>query len=282
MYKIDKDQLLKESQELGFEEVGFDSIMESLELDDETKGNLVEALKLASRTGAVELVEKHMAKLVDVAETKLAEQVESIQSDFDSRLDESVDELLVAVGEQWLEENKLAVQNATEAKLFKNLLEGLKTVLIDNNVSIPEDKIDLFEELVLEEQETREMANTIHKENRMLKEELNIIKRDQLIESVSVGMTESQKETFVDLAHAIKLDESYGDRIQKLSESLIIGKKEPSAKDTALIESLKQGSTKKTEAEVQPLNESKKGQVETPKQVESIEQLRERNLRNRI
>lgn len=282
MYKIDKDQLLKESQELGFEEVGFDSIMESLELDDETKGNLVEALKLASRTGAVELVEQHMAKLVDVAETKLAEQVESIQSDFDSRLDESVDELLVAVGEQWLEENKLAVQNATEAKLFKNLLEGLKTVLIDNNVSIPEDKIDLFEELVLEEQETREMANTIHKENRMLKEELNIIKRDQLIESVSVGMTESQKETFVDLAHAIKLDESYGDRIQKLSESLIIGKKEPSAKDTALVESLKQGSTKKTEAEVQPLNESKKGQVETPKQVESIEQLRERNLRNRI
>lgn len=247
MYKFDKDQLLKESQELGFDEVDMDSILESLDIDAETKSQLVEAFTLASRKGAVQLTEAHLTQIVSKAEEMLEESVIGVVADYNEKLDEAVDTYLIAVGDQWLEENKQAIENRTESKLFKSLLSDLKESFINHNVSIPDEKIDLFEELTLEEQETRAMANDLFKKNKELTEALNTIKRDSLVESLSVSMTESQKETFADLAKAMKLDESFETRVQKLSESFAVAKTEP--KMDSLTESLVKGAKVQTKAE---------------------------------
>lgn len=256
MYKIDKDVLLKESQELGFEEVEVDAIFESIE-DVDMKEQAKEAFILASRNGAVKLTEAHLEKMAEVAEAKLEEAIQKVTEEYQASLNESIDDYLLAVGTTWLEENKLAVGNTVKADLFGSIMESLKTTFIEHNVSIPEDQIDILEEITLEEKETRETANKLFKENQALQEELMTIKRDALIGSLSVGMTESQKESFTDLAKAIRLDEKFESRIEKLSES--IAKPVTDKKTVSLTESLIQGSkadTKEAKEEDTVINES--------------------------
>lgn len=280
MYKFDKDQLLKESQELGFDEVDMDSILESLDIDADTKEQLVEAFTLASRKGAVQLTEAHLTQIVARAEEMLEESVIGVVADYNEKLDEAVDTYLVAVGDEWLEENKQAIENRTESKLFKSLLSDLKESFINHNVSIPDEKIDLFEELTLEEQETRAMANDLFKKNKELTEALNTIKRDSLVESLSVSMTESQKETFADLAKAMKLDESFESRVQKLSESFAVAKTEP--KMDSLTESLVKGAKVQTKAEKdETVLAEEQGAPEAPK-VEKKELTERELLRNSV
>lgn len=281
MYKFNKEQLLTESQELGFEDIGFESILEAVEVDEDTKLELKETLELASRAGAVKMLEAHLDKLVESAEAQLATLEEGLEEKFDTLLAESVEDFLVSIGDEWLEENKVSIQNTAEAQLFGNLMEGLKGLFMSNNISIPDEKIDLVEELALEEQETRELANKIQEENKALKEELNTLKRDNYIATLSEGMTESQRETFTELAKAMKLDGNYESRIQSLSESLVVTKADPSAKETALIESLKTGSKVQTqvadkvqESVEQKLNEGvEKPQTKTAEQVDRLRQM---------
>lgn len=281
MYKFNKEQLLTESQELGFEDIGFESILEAVEVDEDTKLELKETLELASRAGAVKMLEAHLDKLVESAEAQLATLEEGLEEKFDALLAESVEDFLVSIGDEWLEENKVSIQNTAEAQLFGNLMEGLKGLFMSNNISIPDEKIDLVEELALEEQETRELANKIQEENKALKEELNTLKRDNYIATLSEGMTESQRETFTELAKAMKLDGNYESRIQSLSESLVVSKAEPTAKETALIESLKTGSKVQTqvadkvqEGVEQKLNEGvEKPQTKTAEQVDRLRQM---------
>lgn len=281
MYKFNKEQLLTESQELGFEDIGFESILEAVEVDEDTKLELKETLELASRAGAVKMLEAHLDKLVESAEAQLATLEEGLEEKFDALLAESVEDFLVSIGDEWLEENKVSIQNTAEAQLFGNLMEGLKGLFMSNNISIPDEKIDLVEELALEEQETRELANKIQEENKALKEELNTLKRDNYIATLSEGMTESQRETFTELAKAMKLDGNYESRIQSLSESLVVSKAEPTAKETALIESLKTGSKVQTqvadkvqESVEQKLNEGvEKPQTKTAEHVDRLRQM---------
>lgn len=276
MYKFDKDLLLKESQDLNFEEVEINDLFESIE-DQNTKAQLVEAFQLASRNGAVKLAEAHLAKIVERAEEMLQEEVQKVNEQFDKSLVEAVDSFLVAVAEDWLNENELAIENFVKANLFESLMGNLKTTFIEHNVAIPEEQIDILEELTLEEQEARQMANDLFAQNKALKEELMEIKRDGLIGSLAVGMTESQKEAFSDLAKVIKLDESYEDRIHRLAESFTNSSKEDTK--ISLTKSLVEGSEKQTEQQVdeqslnEALNQSSDTETKTVKKTLTQEEL---------
>lgn len=260
MYVIDKEQLLKESQELGFDGVELDSLFESMELDAETKTALTEAFTLASRNGAVQLVEAHLEQILESAQAQVEAKLEEAQAEYETKLEEAVDKTLGVIAQEWLSENEVAVTNIAKAELFESLMTGLKTTLIEHQVSIPDESIDLYDELVTEEKETRELANKYFKENQALQEQLNVIKRDQLIEGFTQKMTESQKDTFTNLAKAMKLDEAFEERLEVLSESFIAKKDKVSIKDEALVESLKQGSQGDvTNATDEVLTESQEG-----------------------
>lgn len=279
MYKFNKESLLEESQNVGFEDVGFDSLFESLGIEDEeAKTRLQEAFELASRNGAVQLTEAHLNKMAEYSQSQVDELVAIAQSDFEGKLSESIDNLLVSVSKEWLVENKLAVENTVKAKQFDSLMTDLKESFIAHNFAIPEDKIDLYEELAMSERETTEMADKIFKENVELKQELNTIKRDKLIESLSEGMVETQRERFVDLAKAIKLDESLEDRLTVLSESISLGinLKSKVSKEEQLVEDLKAGASKETQkAESEPLVEgAKEGKISTRELTEDEKLLR--------
>lgn len=283
MYKINKENLLAESQKLGFDEVGLEAIFESLGIEDEAvQTQLQEAFVLASRNGAVKLVESHLTAMAEYAQTEVDTLVAQAGTDYEAKLVEGVENLLTDVSKTWLTENQLAVSNTVKAEQFDSLVTDLKESLIQHNFSIPEDKVDLYEELASNERETHAMADNLFRQNVALKEELQTMKRDSKIDDLCVNMTESQSEKFKDLALSMKLDEGFEGKLEVLAESFVSGfstkpkTKEAKTPEQIMVEGMVKGSTVDTST-TEPAVETN-GQPNTQPLKESFDENLIRNM----
>ena len=77
---------------------------------------------------------------VDRMEDQYAETLEENLVEIRSEISEKVDEYLTYVAKEWLEENKLAVENGLRLEIMEGFIKGLKTVFTENYIDIPEDR----------------------------------------------------------------------------------------------------------------------------------------------
>ena len=186
--------------------------------------------------GAEDLTEEFKEKAVIVFEaavvSKLNEQLEKISTNFEaelaeeiekvqSELSENLDSYLDYVVEQWMEENRLAVEQGLKAEMVEDFLKGLKGLFEDHYVSIPDEKVDVVEELAGKAEELESKLNEQIEKNVELHGVVEQYKRDQLIESVSNGLTDTQKAKFETLAEGIDFsdEESFSNKLEIVKES---------------------------------------------------------------
>lgn len=65
-----------------------------------------------------------------------------------TKLSEKVDQYLDYVVNEWVEDNKLAIENGIKAEMTEDFMKGLKRLFNDHYVDLPEEKVDVVEELV--------------------------------------------------------------------------------------------------------------------------------------
>jgi phage host-nuclease inhibitor protein Gam len=119
-----------------------------------------------------------------------------------------VDEYLNYVVEQWVEDNKVAVETGLRAELVDDFIGGLKNLFAEHYIEIPEEKVDVAEELAarvaeLEEsvaKSTEETSATIAS----LTEQLNAAKKNEAIRKICEGLTEVQIEKMKSLAEGVE------------------------------------------------------------------------------
>ena len=101
-------------------------------------------------------------RLEEKYETELAEAVEETKTG----LVDKVDSYLNYVVENWMEENKLAVQSGLRTEIAEKFMNNLKDLFTESYIDVPESKVDLVDDLAdeVEELETTlndQMAKTI-------------------------------------------------------------------------------------------------------------------------
>lgn len=206
-----KDKLLEESKVLK-EEVQLDEIFESVELSDDVKEKFSTVFESAVKSRSVKLAEKHIDDIVEKADAYLAEQVEEIKEEQSGK----VNEYLSYVVENWLTENKLAVETGLKAQLFDSLLGEMKNLFIEHNVTVPEDSVDVVEELENELAENSVELDNLIKTKARLEEQLAEQKRTYAIDKATADLTESQKENVKELAESLTLDESFETKLSNI------------------------------------------------------------------
>lgn len=206
-----KDKLLQESKTLE-EKVQLDDIFESVDLSDDVKEKFSSVYESAVKSRSVKLAEKHIEEIVEKADTYLAEQVEEIKEEQSNQ----VNEYLSYVVENWLTENKLAVETGLKAQLFDSLLGEMKNLFIEHNVTVPEDSVDVVEELENELAENSVELDNLIKTKARLEEDLAGQKRGYAIDKATADLTESQKENVKELAENLTLDESFESKLSNI------------------------------------------------------------------
>lgn len=164
--------------------------------------------------------------------SKINEQLQKISANFESELDselekvkeemaEQMDSYLDYVVEQWMTDNQLAVEHGIKAEMVENFMAGMKTLFEENYVSIPDEKVDVVEELATKAEELEGDLNEEISRNVELRKVVESYTREKLVESVSDDLTETQKAKFKTLAEGIDYsdNESFVQKLEVIKES---------------------------------------------------------------
>lgn len=158
---------------------------------------------------------------VERLENQYAETLEENLVEIRQEISEKVDEYLTYVAKEWLEENKLSVENGLKLDIMENFIKGLKTVFTENYIDIPEEKIDLYQESVKSLEETQEKLNAELEKNVKLHKSLTEAKRELVFTTVTEDLTLSQKEKIRSLSEGVEFvsEEDFSVKLQTIREN---------------------------------------------------------------
>ena len=198
--------------------------------------------------------------------TKLAEEVERIESAYEEKLEaelieqreefvEKVDSYLNYVVEQWMEENKLAIHQGLRTEIAENFMNNLKDLFVESYVDVPEAKIDLVDDMADQIEELEEQLYKTTADAIKLSEQVETLRRDSIIAEASEGLADTQAEKFASLVSDLDFDdeESFAAKVATVKESYF--SKTHSTEEEVLEESADESSAYQTEVEVAPTME---------------------------
>jgi len=138
------------------------------------------------------------------------------RTDMESKLDDYLDYVV----NEWVKENELAIEKGIRAEIVENFMVGLRNLFTENYIDIPEDKVDIVDEMASKVEEQETAVNEEIEKNIELRKELNALKMDKALESVSEGLTETQKEKFISLAEGVDYsDDKYTSKLETIKEN---------------------------------------------------------------
>ncbi len=234
-----EEEVVAEAEEIE-EEEEFDvsedvsALLEGEELSEEFQEKARTIFEAALRSKVEEIKEGMVAAYDEAYEERLVEEVNEIKS----ALTERVDSYLEYVAEEWVTENRLAIESGLKAEMSESFLSGMKSLFEEHYVSIPEEKYDVLESMVekLDEMETK--LNEQIEKNITLNSRLSESVADGIFDEVAEGLALSQKEKLASLSESVEFEsaKTYREKLEMLKESYFSAKKAPKAQTENLSE----------------------------------------------
>ena len=138
------------------------------------------------------------------------------RADMESKLDDYLDYVV----NEWVKENELAIEKGIRSEIVENFMVGLRNLFTENYIDIPEDKVDIVDEMASKVEEQEQAVNEEIEKNIELRKELNALKMDKALDEVSEGLTETQKEKFISLAEGVDYSgDDYTEKLETIKEN---------------------------------------------------------------
>ena len=189
------------------------ALLEGEELSEEFQNKARTIFEAAIKTKISEV----KSELQEQYEKTIVEEVASVKAE----LAERVDAYLEYVSDEWMSENKLAVEAGLKTEMTDSFLTGMKSLFEDHYVTIPEDKYDVLNSMVEKLDEMEGKLNEQINKNVALNQRLSESSADVVLSDVSEGLALSQKEKLATLAENVEFDseDTYREKLESLKES---------------------------------------------------------------
>lgn len=216
-----KKKGIKES--LDFSE-DISALFEGTELSEDFK----EKALLIFESSVSSKINEHIDYLYEEVEAYFEEVDEAVGEIITEEVDlfkeealEQIDNYLNYIVEEFLEENAVALESGIKVEIAESIFEGFKGLLKDHNIDVSEEKLDLVDDVIAENEEIVESYNREVEKNIELLKEVKELKRERLISELTEGLTAVEAEKFSKLVEGIEYsdDESFVKKINILSEA---------------------------------------------------------------
>ena len=178
------------------------------------------------KTSAATLFEAHLNERTRQIEEEVQAQYETLLEQHTvavtEELVERIDEYLNYVVEEWMQENRLAVEQGLRTEITENFIGNLRSLFAESYIEVPEEKLDLFESTVEEvENLDGELQSQVEK-NMELTEEVEQLKCEIVFREISEGLTDTEVEKLRRLAEDLDFDtvEQFAEKISVLRENI--------------------------------------------------------------
>ena len=203
------------------------ALLEGEELSEEFQDKARTIFETAIKSKVTEIKEE----LNESYANALVEELDTIKKG----LTERVDSYLEYVADEWVQENKLAVENGLKTEMTESFLEGMKSLFEEHYVTIPEEKYDVLNSMVDKLDEMENKLNEQIERNVALNSRLAESTADVIFADVAEGLADTQKEKLAGLAENVEFESEsdYREKLGTLKESYFPTKSTSTPKSTS-------------------------------------------------
>jgi len=171
-------------------------------------------------------VKEAKMKLKAGYEEKLKEEVDTAKAE----LVEKVDSYLNYVVEEWMQENKLAIERGIKGEIAEDFINGLKKLFEDHYIDVPDEKYNVLEDQASKIEELEKKLNEQIEKNVEQNKAIGELKRQDIIDEASSDLADTAKEKFNKLAEEVEFsnEKDFRNKVATIKESYFGAKKESS------------------------------------------------------
>ena len=197
-----------------------------LDVSDDIKA-LLEGTELTE-----EFAEKAKTIFEAAVKAKLKEEYDKLVKHFAEETEKKVQEIKKELSEevngtvnyaigQWKEENKLAIDQGIKNEITEDFIAGLKNLFEEHYISIPDDKVNVVEGMADQIHEMESRLDEQVKANVKLQNRLDESARIVVLNNVSEGLADTQKDKLAALAEGIEFttEEEFTKKVSTIKES---------------------------------------------------------------
>jgi hypothetical protein len=129
---------------------------------------------------------------------------EQKQNVYEQNLTSQVDRYLNYVVENWMGENRLAVEKGIRAELAESFITGLKNLFVEHYIEVPESKVDVVSTLGKKVTKLESKLNESIELNTKMRSSLNAYRKEEVVRAVSSGLADTQREKLAKLAEGVE------------------------------------------------------------------------------
>ena len=168
-------------------------------------------------------VKEESQRLQGEYETKLKEDTETHKAE----LVEKVDSYLNYVVEEWMQENKIAIERGIKGEIAEDFIGGLKKLFEDHYIDVPDEKYNVLEDQASKIEDLEKKLNEEIEKNVKLNKDNGELKKEDIIKASSEDLTDVEAEKFNKLAEEVEYanEEDFTSKVKTIKESYF-GKKE--------------------------------------------------------
>ena len=162
-------------------------------------------------------VGERIEELEESYQQELTEETDRIQTE----LVEKVDGYLNYVVENWMEDNKLAIENGLRAEIAESFMGALKGVFQEHYVEVPESKTDIVDELAGKVDRLEEELNDSVTRAMNEKKKVEELTREKIVREAAEDLTLTQADKLRGLTEGIDFEDedSFEKKVSTIKES---------------------------------------------------------------
>jgi hypothetical protein len=211
-----RDPMPKLSPTGAAEAVG--EIFDGDDLSEEFRSKATTVFEATVNTKLVEL-HVHMQE-------EFSQKLEEDKETFRKELTDRVDEYLDYVTEEWMKENEVAIETALKVEVAETFMTGIKNLFTENYISVPEEKVDLVDELEKQKEELEgKLEEQVNKsiDSKNANDELE---RYKTFSEACAGLTMTQVDKLSKLSEGIEYEsnDEFKSKIDLLKEHYFTNK----------------------------------------------------------
>jgi len=200
-----------------FESVDMSADVAALTEGTELTEDFAEKAKTIFEAAVTSKLNEEWAKLEESFAAQLAEAVEVSKKE----LAEEVEGTLNYAVTKWLEENQVAVDRGIKNEISEDFIAGLKNLFEEHYIAVPDEKVDVLEGLSEDLCKMEERLDEQVKRNIELQNRLDESSKQVIVNLVSEGLADTQKEKLASLAEGVEFttEEEFSKKLTTIKES---------------------------------------------------------------
>ena len=207
-----------------------ESKKESFDMSDDIDAlvggeDLSEEFKNKAKVVFEAAVSAKVSEIKEELESQKRDEIVEASNEIKEELTNKVDSFLGYVAEEWVKDNELAIERGLKSELTENFIHGLKALFEDHYVEVPDDKLDVVDELASKIEEVEAKLNEEVSKNIDLTSERDELVRNKVVNEVSSDLTSSEVEKLTKLIEDIDQDENFESNVKTIKESYFSGEK---------------------------------------------------------